>query len=239
VYAFLRRPKWIALTIGVVALMVAMVNLGFWQLRRLDQRRATNAEVRMRTAAPVTALADVLPASATFADASGVEWRNVTVTGTYDVARQVLVGNRGWVPIATKVGALPDVPAPPTGTVTITARIRRTQTRGIIGAKEAATGTVTVAKRADVARLAQQMPYPLVPAYLELTNSSQPAGDATLPRPLPLPELGEGPHLSYAVQWFVFTACAAAGWLAVVRRQVRIDNQAARRAALVTDEAGR
>ena len=254
VYGFLRRPKWIALTITVVVLMVAMVNLGLWQLRRLDDRKATNALIRAAGATPAAPLDDVIPKTATFASVGDAQWRNVTAAGTYDVAREVLVANRsfnglpgyhvltplqladgrgvlvnrGWIPIAQKVGATVVVPPPPTGALTITGRVRTTQTRGVIGPRDATAGTLTVLARADVARVATQVPYPLVPAYLELTD---PAGGAAaadaVPRLVPLQDLTEGPHLSYAVQWLIFTLCAAGGWIAVVRRQLRLDRQRA------------
>ena len=256
-YGFLRRPKWIALTITVVVLMVAMVNLSLWQLRRLDDRKATNALVRAAGAAPAAPLDDVIPKSATFAAAGDAQWRNVTAAGTYDVAHEVLVANRsfnglpgyhvltpllladgrgvlvnrGWVPIAQKVGETVVPPPPPTGALTIGGRVRTTQTRGVIGPRDATAGTLTVLARADVARVATQVPYPLVPAYLELTApaGSNAAPDA-VPRLLPLADLSEGPHLSYAVQWLIFTLCAAGGWIALVRRQLRLDHQRAAKA---------
>jgi len=55
--------------------------------------------------------------------------------------------------------------------------------------------------------------------YLEL-ESSQPA-DAKGLTPIPLPELDEGPHLSYAIQWFTFSALAVIGWVLVVRKTAR------------------
>ena len=262
-YRFLRRPKWIALTITVVALMVAMVNLGMWQLRRLDERKAANALIRAHGAASAAPLDDVIAPSATFASAGDAQWRNVTAAGTYDVGHEVLVANRsfnglpgyhvltplqlpdgravlvnrGWIPIAQKVGEQAVAPAPPSNAVTITGRVRKTQTRGVIGPRDAAAGALTVLARADVARVATQVPYPLVPAYLELTapaGSDAAASADAVPRLLPLPDLSEGPHLSYAVQWFIFTLCAAGGWIAVVRRQLRLNRQHA--AKVVTNE---
>jgi cytochrome oxidase assembly protein ShyY1 len=189
---------------------------------------------------------------------------NVTAAGTYDDGHEVLVVNRsfnglpgyhvltpllladgravlvnrGWIPIAQKVGAPVVAPPPPTGALTITGRVRKTQTRGIIGPRDATAGALTVLARADVARVATQVPYPLVPAYLELTApAGSGAADASadaVPRLLPLPDLSEGPHLSYAVQWLIFTLCAAGGWIAVVRRQLRLDRQRAAKA--VTNE---
>jgi surfeit locus 1 family protein len=250
VYRFLRRPKWIALTLAVLLLMATMVNLGFWQLRRLHDRKAVNAEVRQRTAAAPTPIDGLVGPGSTFADGTAVEWRTVTATGTYDTAHEVLVANRsfdgapglhvltplrladgrgvlvnrGWVPIATTVGGDVVVPRPPAGDVTITAHVRATQVRGSIGPRDPGSGTLRTFARADVARIAEQLPYPVLPAYVELVAAP---GQDTLrpPRPLPLPELDEGPHLSYAIQWFIFTICAAVGWLAVVRRQQREDQR--------------
>jgi cytochrome oxidase assembly protein ShyY1 len=37
--------------------------------------------------------------------------------------------------------------------------------------------------------------------------------------PVPLPDLSEGPHLSYAIQWFCFAAVAVAGAAILVRRE--------------------
>jgi cytochrome oxidase assembly protein ShyY1 len=32
--------------------------------------------------------------------------------------------------------------------------------------------------------------------------------------------LTDGPHLSYAVQWFIFALCAVVGWVLAVRRSI-------------------
>ena len=51
-YRFLLRPKWIGFHLLVVAAIVTMVNLGFWQLRRLDERQAFNAVGRGSATTP-------------------------------------------------------------------------------------------------------------------------------------------------------------------------------------------
>jgi cytochrome oxidase assembly protein ShyY1 len=38
---------------------------------------------------------------------------------------------------------------------------------------------------------------------------------------VPLPELSEGPHLSYAIQWFSFAVVALVGSAILVRRDRR------------------
>jgi surfeit locus 1 family protein len=42
-----------------------------------------------------------------------------------------------------------------------------------------------------------------------------------LPRRLPPPELTNGPHLSYAIQWFSFAAIVLIGSFTLFRRTVR------------------
>jgi cytochrome oxidase assembly protein ShyY1 len=56
--------------------------------------------------------------------------------------------------------------------------------------------------------------------YVEL-NHSEPPESGAFPEPIAEPELGEGPHLSYAVQWFLFSALVAVGWLLAVRRSLK------------------
>jgi cytochrome oxidase assembly protein ShyY1 len=45
------------------------------------------------------------------------------------------------------------------------------------------------------------------------------AGDALTP--VPLPPLDDGPHLSYAIQWFIFSTIALVGYPLILRRHAR------------------
>ena len=74
--------------------------------------------------------------------------------------------------------------------------------------------------RADVARIAEQLPYPILPAYVQL-QTQQPAQAGPRPAVLPEPVLDEGPHLSYAIQWFIFTTIAIVGYPLILRRKAR------------------
>ena len=66
----------------------------------------------------------------------------------------------------------------------------------------------------------------MLPALLRADESDPPepnAADPTQPEPdsilpVPPPELSEGPHLGYAVQWFIFSAIAVVGYPLVLRR---------------------
>jgi surfeit locus 1 family protein len=64
-------------------------------------------------------------------------------------------------------------------------------------------------------------PYAIAPVYLQVTDHGVRTGSGIEPVPIPPPELGSGPHLSYAVQWFSFAAIFLIGWAALVVRRTR------------------
>jgi cytochrome oxidase assembly protein ShyY1 len=235
-YRFLLRPKWIGFTLLVVVLIVAMINLGFWQLRRLDQRREFDAKVEARYDAPAEPLDEVLVPGA---DPGDVEWRPVIATGTYrpdetvhivnrsqngragdnvvvplDLGDgRVLLVNRGFVAFRT------DVPDPPAGEVTVAGRLRPSQERHFGQASDPSEGTLTEAQRVDIPRLQLQVDGELVAMYVDAFDSDP--ADSPAVEPVVQPDLGEGSHLSYAVQWFIFSACAAVGWVLAVRHSAK------------------
>ena len=81
-------------------------------------------------------------------------------------------------------------------------------------------GPVEEVRRVEIDRIAAQLPGPVLPVYLDLIESDPPVGTAD-PIPVPAPELDEGPHLSYAVQWFIFSVCVVVGWALAVRTSTR------------------
>jgi cytochrome oxidase assembly protein ShyY1 len=246
-YRFLGRPRWVLFTALIAGLVVLMLNLAFWQLRRLDARRELNRQITTREAEPVAPLGDVLGPDATPDQVADAAWRPVAASGTYDPADEVLIRNRsfdghpgyhvvtplrladgsavlvnrGWIPLEGDDEAAPSIPAPPAGPVTVTGRVRPTQHKGrFFSPTDPPEGRLHQLYRVDVPRLRQQVSYPLVPAYLELVTTD-PAPPAEQPELIPPPVLDEGPHLSYAGQWFLFSACAVGGWVVVVRRAAR------------------
>ncbi len=234
-YRFLFKPKWIAFHVLVIATIVAMVNLGFWQKHRLEDRREFNSEVRDRSKEPVVPIDDVV---ADDTDPGDVQWRTVTVTGTYLPDEQVLIVNRSQagaagVNVVTPMeladgrlvlinrGFVPDtidVPMPAEGVLTVTGRLRETQERSLGGLTEGA-GDLTELFRVDIPRLAQQLPGPVLAVYVDLLAAEPDQGRP--PIPLPDPELGEGSHLSYMFQWWIFSVCVAVGWVLAVRHSIR------------------
>jgi len=235
-YGFLIRPKWIAFHLLVVTLVVVMVNLAFWQLRRLDERRTFNAEVRANTEQPIVAYDDI---KSRLADDSSFEWRPVRVSGTYVADHQFLVVNRsqhgdtgrnivdalqlddgsllfinrGFVPNSESA------PPIPSGPVTIVGRLRASEHRTTGQAADENVANLTEIHRLDVALLAKQFDSPAQPMYVEQVESTP--ADAKSLEPIVAPDTSdEGPHLSYTIQWFIFSACTLVGWYLAVRRSV-------------------
>jgi cytochrome oxidase assembly protein ShyY1 len=256
------RPKWIAFHVLMAALIVAMINLGMWQLRRLDEKQDRNAAIRERSELAAEPVAAWLAVDSSDETVDATEWRRLTATGRYDDAQTVLIRNRslegapgyhvvtplvtedgtgvlinrGFLPRGTNAEA-PAPPSAPAGDVTVVGHVRPSQERGLLGPFDPDEGTLTEMQRIDVPRLAHQLAYPVVPAYLEL-ESTTPEPASTQPVPLPLPSLDEGPHLSYAIQWFIFSAMAAGGWVLAVRRSsATARRDEARRDTAVTSEA--
>jgi cytochrome oxidase assembly protein ShyY1 len=63
------------------------------------------------------------------------------------------------------------------------------------------------------------LPYPIKSGYIGLLTV-QPQQEGGF-QPIQLPELSEGPHFWYAVQWFMFTAVGVAGIVVFIRADLR------------------
>ncbi len=73
------------------------------------------------------------------------------------------------------------------------------------------------------ALLRDSLPYPLLPFVMQQLPPAT-APDRPLPPGLirwPAPELSDGPHLSYAVQWFSFAVIIVVGSLALLRTRAQ------------------
>lgn len=237
--------RWLALAVFVVALAIAFVNLGFWQLARLDQRRAMNSSVIAHENSGPVSFGSVFNHTIVEAD----QWQRVSVQGTFDPGHQFLVRYRSngeqsgyevvtplqtttgqWVLIDRGFAVKPNdadypttLPAPPSGQVSITGYVRRDEQ----GGPEAMTPVQpsNTVRLINSAALAATLPYPLVNGFVSVIEIT-PAQDGGLV-PVQPPELTEGNHFSYAIQWFTFAGMAGIGLVVLIRSDVR----AARRPA--------
>ncbi len=230
---FSRRWWWV--TLLVIAGIAVLISLGNWQLDRRQQRLAANAVLAEQLAADPLNLNDPTLDLGQLPDMAD---RAVTVTGEFDLAQQqwlllqnfrgqpgghlfapfrikgradaVLV-DRGWAPAADADpagwGRFDE-----SGELTITGVIQRSQ------ASERATlptGESREWYRIDVAALDERLPYDLLPIFIYQTDDDESSPPL---REQPEADLSEGPHLSYALQWFSFALMLGVGYLFYVHR---------------------
>lgn len=221
---------------SIIVLIVALIclRLGFWQLDRLQQRRAHNAALESRMRMPPVQL------GALISDSAGLVFRRVVLHGEFDDAHTVIIAgrslrgvpgvhvltplriggtavlvNRGWMPSADAARINVD-------------RIREPGPRGLAAlitplpdsyGRGALPDTFQrVWYRMDGRHMIRQFPYPMLPFLAQILpypNAPQ------YPIRLRPPEMDEGPHLGYAIQWFSFAIIAIIGWIALAFRSTR------------------
>ncbi|MEZ5411000.1 MAG: SURF1 family protein [Acidimicrobiales bacterium] len=237
-WSFLRRPFWIFSHLFALTVVASFVLLGFWQLNRYHQRVDHNTVIASRTAPPAVDLSIALGTPADQLDyqlvagqgryvaddvvrvanrsQGGVAGQHLVSVFQLDDGRELLV-NRGFVPLDDDVPVLPA----PTGEVTVEGWLRASVARETFGATD--TGRGDVVPRLDVSAIQERLgpDEPVEPVWLQLAPSSQKAARATFPDPVPLPELTDGPHLSYMGQWWIFAALGVGFYLALLRRTAR------------------
>jgi surfeit locus 1 family protein len=219
--------------LGLVLASALCVRLGFWQLGRLYQRQAANRASLAARAEPPLSLNQ---SAARSPDSLADRW--VTATGTYDFGHEIVVRglayegnpgvnlvtplrlgggdtavlvNRGFVPSPDAVRVSSEGLEEP-GEAKVAGLA---QAIGTGGGKPLAVDGRTTWARLDLAALRSTLPYPILPVVIRQSpDSSLPR----FPRRLPPPQLDEGPHLSYAVQWFLFAAMILAFAVLVVAR---------------------
>lgn len=213
------------------------VRLGFWQLTRLKERRAENRVAAEARAGQVIDLNRASPGGPSRAN------RRVVVSGEYDRSREIVLRGHMWrevpgVEIVTPLriegsdsavlvnrGYFPS----PDATFAVTDSLNEpgiVRVEGIAlavpaspdsGGLLASNGKETW-RRLDLPALRGRGPYPLLDVYvLQSPDSSLPI----YPRRLEPPPLDDGPHLSYAIQWFAFATIAVAGGSIFLLRKSR------------------
>ena len=212
------------------------VNLGQWQLDRLAQRQARNEATVANEKQPVRPYAEVFDHPIGDAD----QWQRVQARGTFDAERQFVVRYRsagdldGYevvTPLRTSSGTvlvdrgliplprgtrIPSVaPAPPTGVVTVVGHVRRNE-QGRASATVPVDGQVRLV---NSTALGAALGEPVADGYIGAL-SVDPGQDGGF-RPVPLPEISDGPHFWYAVQWFMFTGIGVAGIVVFIRGDLR------------------
>lgn len=222
-YAFLKS----IIALGLIALCLIAAQ---WQYHRGVDRHARNSMIEKHIALPAVELETVknTPLAS--------EWRTVTTTGVFDASNQILLRNRysegvygfevltlftdaygekfwvdrGWVKAGANATIAPAVKPVPEGSVKISGRLRLDSSlpRGSFFALPA-NGSGLISKLNAQSRLQTQN------YYLDLLEGSEPALTPTVTAALP--ELSDGPHMAYALQWLFFAGLVIYGRILIRR----------------------
>jgi surfeit locus 1 family protein len=214
----------------VVALVC--IALGLWQMDRLEQRRAANVLAVQARYAPPVRLQGGSELSA------ALEGRQVSAEGHYDHVHDIVLRGKAYQgspgveiisPLVLEGGRTAVlvnrgfVPTPDAVTVqTDSAReFGKVDVKGTALAVPSGDGRPleragrTTWARLDLETLQARMPYEVAPVYIrQAPDSALPR----FPRRLEPPPIDDGPHLSYAIQWFAFAAMAMVFGVVLLKR---------------------
>jgi cytochrome oxidase assembly protein ShyY1 len=214
----------------LIALLIVFLCLiaAKWQYQRGMDRKAVNSKIEanaLMSAVPLQNLENI----------GNSEWREVTVTGEFDLNHEVLLRNRynyegkygfeyltlfktntgdqfwvdrGWVQAGPTALSRPEIPKTPSGEIEISGRIRLENSlpKGSFFALPSAGNLINdwdLKSKVDTENF-----------YIDLINGSGVKPDS----PAELPELSDGPHLAYALQWLFFAGLAIYGRYLIRKR---------------------
>jgi surfeit locus 1 family protein len=248
--------RWLLVTLVVVILLAIMVRLGFWQLDRRADRRANNARIIKQLQLETLELAGTalqsdlagmeyrsVSVTGRYDFENQVTLRNQAYQLEFGAhlltplkiegSNLAVLVDRGWIPQDSYLSGDWDRYNEP-GLVRVHGVIRRAQGKpeiGSIGDPVPAAGEPPLLawNLANVAAIARQIPYDLLPVYIQKSpdpqNPTPPYPDtASMTQPYPVDpplDLTEGNHLSYALQWFTFAAIFLVGYPVFVNMQDR------------------
>lgn len=229
------RRHWLFVLL-ILAVAAGTIRLGFWQLGRLQQRRQRNALIESNLKGPALLLSRApkrLNADAEYRPAVGqgtfdYQHTFLLVSRSFDNqpgvhlvtpfriegSRWAVLVERGWIPYQDRTAEQRER-YQVDGPVEINGYLRLPSGESWLSILDSGAGEAAGSYRSvSIERMGARIPYPILPYYLEQSEPIE--GVEFQPQPNPDLELGEGPHLGYAVQWFAFAAIAIFGggyWL--------------------------
>lgn len=234
---FLMSRRWVLFLLAVGFMAWGAVTLGEWQFDRLHEREQRNEWTERNLAADPAPATDVLSPDAPLPQSR--EWQRITATGTYETADTFVVRyqtrdgdagvdvvtplrlddgtavlvDRGWMATRDPGAGPEDAPAPPPGRVQVTGWARADST----GDKTSITdgSTREISSRAATELVDGTLRH----GFVDLETETPPPATALVPTELP--DLGEGPHLFYGIQWWFFGALAIGGFAYLVYDEAR------------------
>lgn len=229
----IKEPKAILKSAIALLLIAGCLWASQWQFQRGMDRQDRNQEIESQLQLTTIDLKEIDRNFANF------EWRTVKTTGSFDSAKQILLKNRyfegvygyevltrftasdgrsfwvdrGWVKAGKDATTAPVVTKAPLGEVSITARLRldRSLPQGAFFALPESGGGM-------ISKLNAQADSNSEGFYLDLLSGSVPSLTPTVAAQVP--ELSDGPHLAYSLQWIFFAGLIIYGRILIRRGQI-------------------
>ncbi len=229
----IKEPKAILKSAIALLLIAGCLWASQWQFQRGIDRQDRNQAIEYQLELATVELEDI------DRDFANFEWRTVSASGSFDSTKQILLKNRyfegvygyevltrftaddgrsfwvdrGWVKAGKDATTAPEVTAPPIGQVSITARLRldRSLPQGAFFALPESGGGM-------ISKLNAQADSNSEGFYLDLLSGSVPSLAPKVAAQLP--ELSDGPHLAYSLQWIFFAGLIIYGRILIRRGQI-------------------
>jgi len=228
-----REPQAVFKTLIALLLIAGCLWASQWQYQRGIDRHQRNSAIEAAVLQPIISLDEVAENAVAF------EWRTIETTGEFDPENQILLKNRyfegvygyevltrfqlldgrniwvdrGWVKAGKDAQTAPVITPIPKGEVAIKARLRldRSLPQGAFFALPA-TGAGMISKLNAQSGLKSEG------FYLDLIGGADPLLEPKVPAQIP--ELSDGPHLAYALQWIFFAGLIGYGRILIRRGQI-------------------
>ena len=225
----LTKPRWIALTAFLLIMIYLFIRLSDWQFDRYNQRIQNNEITTTALISEPINLTDLSQVS------DLKDWQKVSIKGEFmnsdaKLLRrqylesslgfwvitplkldndQVILVNRGWIPIAESSTSQQEIPSSPQGDVTIIGYVQTLKdTR-----REPEDLPLNQINYLNSTNFSSQ---PLSTNYLQLASMTPIDNQVAI---IPLPELSNGPHFSYAIQWILFALLLPIGWYVLLKNE--------------------
>ena len=228
-----REPQAVFKTLISLLLIAGCLWASQWQYQRGIDRHQRNSAIEAAVLQPIISLDEVAENAIAF------EWRTIETTGEFDPENQILLKNRyfegvygyevltrfqlldgrnlwvdrGWVKAGKDARTAPVITPIPKGEVAIKARLRldRSLPQGAFFALPA-TGAGMISKLNAQSGLKSEG------FYLDLIGGEDPLLKPKVAAQIP--ELSDGPHLAYALQWIFFAGLIGYGRILIRRGQI-------------------
>lgn len=225
---FMISRRWILFFFAVAISAYGAYLLGEWQFHRLADRKADNAVITKNIRLDPVPVEQVLAVGRPVAQRN--DWKRVNATGTYVPDESVVVRyqtrngqsgvdvvtplrteagpavlvDRGWFSTGNVGVSQVRSPPAPTGEVTVAGWVRQDATGSSAKVTDRSTRAISSAT------IAPTLPFPVYGGFVDAdTETPKPAQPLVKAE---LPDLGNGPHFFYGLQWWFFGVLAVFGF---------------------------